>query len=104
MRTVYKITLYELGKSKMTSAFLQFEKPFPAMQPGDTLRANEVTGLENFSPLLEVVHAQEHGATLVRGQTQHQCLVFTRAYAPQGQEIPVQDLSRLANREMMGDM
>jgi hypothetical protein len=88
----------------MTSAFLQFEEPFPAMRPGDTLRAHEVTGLENFSPLLEIVHAQEHGATLVRGQTQHQCLVFTRAYAPQGQEIPVQDLSLLANREMMGDM
>ncbi len=104
MCIVYKITFYELGKSKMTSAFLQSEIPFPAMRPGDTLRADEVTGLENFSPLLEIVHAQEHGATLVRGQTQHQCLVFTRAYTPQGQEIPVQDLSRLANRQMMGDM
>ncbi len=88
----------------MTSAFLHFEKPFPAMRPGDTLRANEVTGLEDFSPLLEIVHAQEHGATLVRGQTQHQCLVFTRAYQPQGEEIPVQDLGRLTNRQMMGDL
>ncbi|HEX8531991.1 MAG TPA: hypothetical protein VF646_18280 [Cytophagales bacterium] len=88
----------------MTSVCLQFETPFPALRPGDTLRAEEVTGLEHFSPLLEIVHAQEHGATLMRGQMQHQCLVFTRAYHPQGEEIPVQELSRLTNRQMMGDL
>jgi hypothetical protein len=106
MRTLYKITFYELGESKMQSAFVRSEKPYPVMRPGDTLLAKEVTGLEAFSPLLEIVHAQEHGATLIRGETHHQFLVFTRAYSPQGEgtEIPVQDLSRLTNRQMMGDM
>ena len=88
----------------MRSAFLGSEKPYPAMRPGDTLHAREVTGLEAFSPLLEIVHAQEHGSMLLRGETHHQCLVFTRAYNPPGPgtEIPVLDLGRLANGQMMG--
>jgi hypothetical protein len=104
MHTLYKITFYELGERKMTSAFLRSEKPFPVMRPGDTLQAKEVTGLEDFSPILEIVHAQEHGSVLIRGEMHHQRLVFTRAYSPQGKgvEIPVQDLSRLTNRQMMG--
>ena len=106
MRTLYKVTFYELGENKMRSAFLRSEKPYPDMRPGDTLNASEVTGLEAFSPLLEIVHAQEHGSILLRGETHHQCLVFTRAYNPPGPgtEIPVQDLGRLTNRQMMGYM
>ncbi len=106
MRTLYKVTFYELGDHKMRSAFLRSEKPYPALRPGDTLQASEVTGLESFSPLLEIVHAQEHGSMLSRGETHHQYLVFTRAYNPPeaGTEIPVQDLGRLANRQMMGYM
>ncbi len=104
MRTVYKITFYELGLSKMRSVFLQSQEPYPAMHPGDTLNAKSVQGLAAFSPLLEILHAQAHISTLMRGETHHQCLVFTRAYHPHGQgtEIPVLDLTLLTNRHMMG--
>ncbi len=90
----------------MRSAFLRSEAPDPTMRAGDTLNASEVTGLEAFSPLLEIVHVQEHGCMLLRGETHHQYLVFTRAYNPPGAgtEIPVQDLGRLTNRQMMGYM
>jgi hypothetical protein len=101
---MYKITFYELGLSKMRSVFLQSQAPYPVMHPGDMLDAKEVNGLAAFSPLLEILHAQVHVSALIRGETHHQCLVFTRAYHPQGQavEIPVQDLTRLTNCHMMG--
>ncbi len=90
----------------MRSAFLQSQEPYPVMHPGDTLNAKAVNGLAAFSPLLEIVHAQAHVSTLIRGETHRQCLVFTRAYHPPGQatEIPVLDLTRLTNRHMMGSL
>ena len=106
MRTVYKVTFYELGMSKMRSAFLRSENPYPAMHQGDTLNALDIVGLESFSPLLEIVHSQKHVSSLIRGEMHHQSLVFTRAYNSQklGTEMLVPDLSQLANSQMMGDM
>ncbi|HEX8532476.1 MAG TPA: hypothetical protein VF646_20715 [Cytophagales bacterium] len=90
----------------MRSVFLQSQAPYPAMHPGDTLNAKAVHGLSAFSPLLEIVHSQAHVSTLIRGETHHQCLVFARACHPPGQavEIPVQDLTRLTNRHMLGSL
>ncbi|CAA9329901.1 MAG: hypothetical protein AVDCRST_MAG56-7366 [uncultured Cytophagales bacterium] len=104
MSVVYQITFYELGAGEMTSAFLESNTPFPALQLGDTLHAKDFAGLEAFSPLLEIVHAGQEYSSLNRGETHHQRLVFTRAYDPRGAASPAEDLGRLDSNQMMGDM
>lgn len=104
MRIIYQITFYELGAGEMRSVFLKSDTPHPAMLLGDTFHSKDIAGLEAFSPILEIVHSQQHISTLNRGETHHQQLVFTRACNPPAAHPPIQDFGHLTGSEMMGDM